>query len=603
MSWTAFLRPARVAALTAACLTTGACDEVVVEPVPVSSVTVSPATVALDLGASRRLQATATDAAGNALPRPTSWRSGNTAIATVDDEGLVRATGAGSATITATVAGVSGTATIEVSPAPIVSLDPAFATITARQNGLESEAQTIAVSNAGGGVLRGLAATVLYDDAASGWLSTSFESSSAPTTLRITGDPSGLDPGTYSAQVTVSGEMPSAEAVLSVTFQVVSNPPARPDDLTATALSATEIRLDWTDESDNEETFRIERRSSIFVPYTEVGVVAAGQTTFTAAGLQPSTSYAFRIRACNAAGCSDYEGPVVSTTLAAPDIPPPPGGLTATATSTTVVRLEWTDNASNEDEFEVERRLASGGAYAMAGTTDANETTFEDDGLSAGTSYVYRVRACNDDGCSGYSDEVSVTTNAPSPPAAPSGLTAQATSTTDVDLEWDDNASDEASFRIERRPGAGGDFVLAGTVGADVTTFTDSGLSPGTSYVYRVQACNDVGCSGFSNQASVTTQSPTVPAKPSNLQADAISDSEIRLTWRDNSDDETRFDIERRVRPGGSWGVVASVGADVTEFIDSGLAEDTRYEYRVRACNSAGCSSPSNRDDDRTFDD
>lgn len=481
------------------------CDEVVVEPVPVSTVTVSPDAVTLDIGATRRFEATATDAAGNELPRPTTWSTGNSAIATVDEEGLVTAMGEGTVTISATMGSARGTATVDVFPGPVVALDPLFATLSARRGGPLSETADVAVTNTGGGSLTGLSTTVQYDDAGSGWLETSFAESTAPTTLRLRGDPQGLAVGTYSAQVTVSGDAPVVEAVMTVTFEVVASAPSRPDDLVARAESATTIRLDWTDASDNEETFRIERRSSILVPYREVARVDANVTTYTDASLLPATTYAYQIRACNAAGCSDYEGPAVETTLVGQQSPPPPDGLTATALSSSEVRVEWNDNSSNEDEFRIERRRQSESNFVEAGRAGADATTFDDDGLAAGVTYVYRVQACNEAGCSSFSGEATATTPAPSPPSAPSNLTAQGISEDEIRLEWSDNSDNETRFEVQRRQGGGGPFDAVATVDADETSYVDSGLKDDQRYTYRIRACNAAGCSGFSNEAEART--------------------------------------------------------------------------------------------------
>jgi hypothetical protein len=91
------------------------------------------------------------------------------------------------------------------------------------------------------------------------------------------------------------------------------------------------------------------------------------------------------------------------------------------------------------------------------------------------------------------------------PPAtAPSGLTAVAPGPYQVLLNWHDNTPNETGFSIERST-SGGPFQVVGTVGADITTFLDSSVDGSTPYVYRVQAFNSVGSSGYSNTASVTT--------------------------------------------------------------------------------------------------
>jgi hypothetical protein len=92
----------------------------------------------------------------------------------------------------------------------------------------------------------------------------------------------------------------------------------------------------------------------------------------------------------------------------------------------------------------------------------------------------------------------------PSPPAAPSGLTAEPVSETVIRLEWRDNSNNETEFLIERSSPAGG-FSLVATVPAGTTEHEVSGLTPGTPYTFRVRARNAQGTSSFSNMASATT--------------------------------------------------------------------------------------------------
>jgi len=91
------------------------------------------------------------------------------------------------------------------------------------------------------------------------------------------------------------------------------------------------------------------------------------------------------------------------------------------------------------------------------------------------------------------------------PPAAPSSLTATATSSSQINTGWTDNSTDEDSFEVERSLD-NSTFALVATVGANSTSYTDSGLSASTTYYYRVRACNVVGCSSLSNTANATTQ-------------------------------------------------------------------------------------------------
>jgi beta-lactamase superfamily II metal-dependent hydrolase/transcriptional regulator CtsR len=371
--------------------------------------------------------------------------------------------------------------------------------------------------------------------------------------------------------------------------------PAAPSGLTATAVSTSRIDLGWSDNSTDEDGFRIERRSG-GGSFAEIATVAAGVTSFSSTGLAASTLYEYRVRAYSAAGASAFSNTASATTESpAPVAPAAPSGLSAASISTSRIDLGWSDNSNDEDGFRIERR-SGGGSFAEIATVAAGVTTFSSTGLAAGTLYEYRVRAYNAAGSSAYSNTASATTESPAPvaPAAPSGLSAASISTSRIDLGWSDNSNDEDGFRIERRSG-GGSFAEIATVAAGVTTFSSTGLAASTLYEYRVRAFNAAGASAYSNTASATTESPApvAPAAPSGLTATAVSTSRIDLGWSDNSTDEDGFRIERR-SGGGSFAEIATVAAGVTTFSSTGLAAGTLYEYRVRAYNAAGASAYSN---------
>lgn len=91
-------------------------------------------------------------------------------------------------------------------------------------------------------------------------------------------------------------------------------------------------------------------------------------------------------------------------------------------------------------------------------------------------------------------------------PAAPSGLTASASSTSQINLSWQDHSSNETGFSIERKTGTDGSYSVIATVGADVTSYLDKGLAPATTYSYHVNAFNVLGSSPYSNETSAATK-------------------------------------------------------------------------------------------------
>ena len=153
-----------------------------------------------------------------------------------------------------------------------------------------------------------------------------------------------------------------------------------------------------------------------------------------------------------------------------------------------------------------------------------------------------------------------------SPPAAPANLVATAVSSSQINLTWTDSDNTEQGFKIERCTGVGcSDFAQIATVGANVTSYSNTGLTASTNYSYRVRAYNAAGDSGYSNTASAITQAaPALPAAPTNLVATAVSKNQINLTWTDNSNNETGFRIERcKGSTCTNFSQIATVGANV----------------------------------------
>jgi phosphodiesterase/alkaline phosphatase D-like protein len=275
--------------------------------------------------------------------------------------------------------------------------------------------------------------------------------------------------------------------------------------------------------------------------------------------------------------------------------PAAPSGLTATAASSAGINLAWTDNATDESGFVLERAPTNAFASITTIPLGANVTSYADTGLAASTTYFYRIRATNPQGDSANSNTASATTSAPVAPAAPTSLVATAQSSTSIGLTWLDNATSETGYVVERDTTNAFVAPVSVSLPANTTAYASTGLTASTTYYYRVKAVNGATSSGYSNTANATTSAAsTPPAAPTGLTATAQSSSAINLAWTDNATNESGYVLERDVSSIFPSQVVRNLAANVTSYADTGLAASTLYYYRVRATNGSGPSANSN---------
>jgi Tol biopolymer transport system component len=269
---------------------------------------------------------------------------------------------------------------------------------------------------------------------------------------------------------------------------------AAPAELIADAQGPTSLRLRWIDESSGEGGFSIGRWNGH--RYVEIGTASANAQEYFDTGLEPSTPYSYRIRACTIDGFSPYSNTAGATTLRSAPIAP--GDLTATAESPTVVVLSWADRSDNESGFEIFRSFYGGPFDLIAGTIE-NATGYRDETAVPGVHYEYSVQAVNE---SGPSTPVYAEVDTPYfPPAPPRDLSARVVGLSRIRLDW--VLGDVTfSYRVERKT-AGTGFAPVGTVKIS-NTFTDTGVSPNVAYTYRVIGINSGGESEPSDEVPAT---------------------------------------------------------------------------------------------------
>src|SRR5881296_74637 len=381
-----------------------------------------------------------------------------------------------------------------------------------------------------------------------------------------------------------------------------------PTNLTATAVSSSEIHLSWTAPTGVGLVvtgYEIERSTdggSTWPPTPLVANTGSTATTYSdTGGLTHTTTYTYRVHTVTAIGTSFPSDTASATTFAV--APSSPTGLVATAASSSQIGLTWTAPTDNGGSaitgYKIEKSTDGGSTWSTLVNTCGTSTRCSDTGLPHTTTFTYRVSAINSVGTGPPSTTASATTLAVAP-SPPTGLAASASSSSQISLSWtaptDNGGSAITGYKIEKSTDGGTTWsTLVANTGNTAATYSDTGLTHTTTYTYRVSAINSIGTSSASSVASATTPI-AAPSLPTGVTATAASSSQVGLTWTAPADNGgsaiTGYKIERSTDGGTTWTtLVANTGNTAATYSDTGLTRATAYTYRVSAINSAGTGS------------
>jgi chitodextrinase len=355
------------------------------------------------------------------------------------------------------------------------------------------------------------------------------------------------------------GTVDTTPPTTAVTAPLDGDTVAGPVSLTATADDDTAIA-----------------RVSFLIDGSVVGYTTSAPYTFSwNSTTVPDGPHTVQSRAYDTAGNSTDSASVSITTLNADTTPPSaPSGLIATATSATSVGLTWT--AATDDTGVTMYLVYRDGT--QVGTSMS--TTYSDTGLTELTPYTYTVYATDGAGNVGpASDPSTATTPDGTPPTAP-GNFAAVVSLNQVTLTWT-AATDNV--------GVTGYVLSRGGVQINQPTgltFTDSGLTDGTSYTYAIAATDAAGNVGPTSTVTITTPDVTPPTAPASFTAVAAGPSQINLSWTAAIDNVgvTGYVLSR-------GGVQIKQLTGLT-YSDPNLSPGTSYTYSIYAIDAAGNVGP-----------
>lgn len=274
-----------------------------------------------------------------------------------------------------------------------------------------------------------------------------------------------------------------------------------PTGVKAIATSSSTVEVTW-DLGVGIKTYYIQR-SLDNIDFVAAGEVDGTLAKFVDTKLASSKIYYYRVSAKNDGTCISAPS-IVTQESKAITCASPPSALVAVANSAKEIKLTFTDNSPDEGGFEVEWSKDGTTFTKVGGNLAANTTSLTiSAGIDAETKYFFRVRAigelCNSD----YSNVANVTTN----PPAPTGLTAKGTKINENELAWTNTSKTANGIEIQRAAGADNNFaaITGAVLGATTASYINTGLTPATSYKYRVRYTSPSGNSDWSNVAEATT--------------------------------------------------------------------------------------------------
>jgi regulation of enolase protein 1 (concanavalin A-like superfamily) len=248
-----------------------------------------------------------------------------------------------------------------------------------------------------------------------------------------------------------------------------------------------------------------------------------------------------------------------------------PSGVTVSPATGTGLSIGWIDGVG-ETGYRVERST-DGATFTTINNTAANATSFVDAGLTGSLRYFYRVSTLDATGVSTPSAVVSAVNR----PSAVTNFAITSLNNTQTVLNWRDTHG-ETGFRVERSTD-NVTFNTLATVGVNIPSYTDSGLTSGTTYYYRVTPTSALG-DGVANTASGSTRLPVVTGQA----FDSVASTQIIFHWNDIVG-ETSYRIQRST-DGTTYTTLTTVGAGITSYTDSTVTAANEYYYRVIGVNA-----------------
>ena len=436
---------------------------------------------------------------------------------------------------------------------------------------------------------------------------------------------SGLTTGTtyrYAVDASRGGEESGFSNEETATALALPMPPGAPTGLNVQA-NPGQMALTWTAPADDGNgaldgynVYRCEEGMTACTPTWIAWVQGGGTTWYTDSGLTTRTTYRYAVDASRGGEESGFSNEETATALAPPPAPAGPVALMVDSASATTIGLIWTpppdDGHGALDGYNVYR--CDPGDSCTPEWLDwvplSDGESFTDGNVTEDIRYRYAVASTRNNLVSAWSNQVTVVAKASTTPGAPTQLRVQDLGGS-VRLNWtapsDDGGDALDGYNVYRCEQGETACTPAWVAWAAGTSYTDSGLTPGTEYRYAVTASRNGLVSGQSNQVTVVARVPRyqlpVPPAPEALVVESASATAIGLRWTKPAYERygapETYHIYRCEQAEGdacSPVYIAFVSAyNRVRYTDEDVTENTRYRYAVASYRDAQFSARSNQ--------
>ena len=527
-----------------------------------TDITLDPARLTINKGASATLTLTVKP---EDFTDTVSWKSSDTSVVTVSDTGVVKGVGLGTATIKVVVGSKSASCTVIVQqPVTSIRLNSSSRTMDALET-----FQLTATANPSTAVDRRVSWSSSDPAIASvdaNGLVTAYKKGSAVITVSAM-DGSGV---TATCKITVANN-----GYVCTNPTQMESPHNYPnncgDAWIYTAAGATSLKVTFDKRTNMESGF-----DYLYI-YNAAGEQVGKYTGTSLAGKTITvTGPSVKIKLVSDDSGNEWGFKVTGITVTSSAAPTAPVVRISNSAASGKPMLTW-NAVEGATSYRIYRSTSKGSGYSLLGTTTA--TSYTNTGAKAGTTYYYRVKACNDAGLSPYSNVVSGKVKSVTPkPSAPVVKIGNSASSGKPMLTWN-AVSGATSYKVYRATAKNGAYSLLGTVTA--TSYTNTGAKAGVTYYYKVKAVNSAGESAYSNVVSGKTTVTTL------TMGHSASSGKPMLTWKAVSG-AASYKVYRATAKNGAYTVINTTKA--LTYTNTGAALGTTYYYKVEALNASGKS-------------